>query len=309
MPRKGRKVNVELPGMESLEIPAGTPAEAAELMRLMQKAYNDPDSLTQEEFAAFMGIAEQMSAVHEASISPEDRKQSRKLGMRAFKLWKQGNAEEAFDVAQQALRMDEMEPVAMLVVGVMAIEDDQEAFEAMGAVSAQVDFELPREKNDKRIRVLREVAGAARIHGGIAAYQCGHFESACGPLSEALDSMDGSTAGTAALFLVPSLIGDDKAEDALELIGDAVNPHPIMDWGRVLALLSLNREGEAKIAFSAAMNQFPWVFDYLVASPLSDSAYQAGLAKQDQEVFAAHVIGTLLRERQKLDKALRKLAG
>lgn len=303
---KPRKVNVEMPGLEDLEVPPDAPPEAAKLMKLLQKAYTNPEGLSETEFAKFMEMANAMTAAADAAIDPEDRQQAAEIGARAFGLWQANRYEEAFEKANEALDFNPQEPSANIVDALLSIEDDQEAFEAMSAISMQVDFELQRDNGHARIALLEAIRNLAHVQCGIAAYQCGHFESAIGPLMEALELGDGEQAGVASLFLVPALIGDDEAEEALRLIASAPEPHPIMEWGRVLALLAL--EKDATTAFKSAMEYAPRVFEYLVTAPLTDRQYEEALMAKDQVAYAAHLFRTLLRKRKKLNKALKQLA-
>jgi len=157
MAKQKRKVNVEMPGLEDFEIPPDAPPETADMMKLLQKAYADPEGLSEEEFNAFMGIANALSEAEDAAIAPEDREKAAALGAQAFELWQAGEVDEAFDKANDALDLNPSEPTADLVNAVLSIESDQEAFEAMAAISMQVEFELRRENDDRRTDLLEEI--------------------------------------------------------------------------------------------------------------------------------------------------------
>lgn len=306
--KKTRKVNVEMPGLEDFEVPPDAPPEAADAMKLMQKAYTDPDGLSEEELAKFMEIADALNAAEEAAIDPEDRKQAAALGARAFDKLQAGDLDEAFKISTRALDLDPREPAADLVNAMLGIEDDQETFEAMGAISMQVDFEMRRDPEDDRAALLHKVRNIANTHAGLAAFQCGHFESAIGPLAETLESGDEENASAAALFLLAALIGNDEGESALDLIEYAEHPHQVMQWGKVLALLLLKREDDAAKAFKAAMKEAPTVYEYLITKPPTDERRQELLQAQDQDLLAAHLFATVFHRQKALRKKLIKLA-
>jgi tetratricopeptide (TPR) repeat protein len=303
---KPRKVNVDMPGLEDFEIPAGAPPEAVEAMKLMQKAYTDPEGLNEEEFNAFMDIANALNEAEDAEISPENRKQAAKLGARAFELWQADDLDKAFETANEALDLNPREPTADLVNAVLSIEGDQEQFEAMGAISMQVDFEMRRENDDARVAVLEEVGAIARIQAGVAAFQAGHFESAIGPLAEVFENGSDEDAGTAMLFLVAALIGDDEGQSALDLMEDMPLSHPVFSWARVLARLSIG--DPAREEFKIAISEAPRVYEYLTTKPLTDTQREEALKQGDQEAFAAHLFGRVLARRKALHKKLKKLA-
>jgi tetratricopeptide (TPR) repeat protein len=304
--KKMRKANVEMPGLDDLELPADAPPEMLELLALMQKGMEDPESLTEKELESFQGLVRSMSEEADSMIPPEDRAEAQAKAARAWMLLQAGEYEQAGEMAEEALDLNPQEPVAEFILAMMVTESEQEAFEAMCAINLQCELELEKNPDPQREELLREVYKTSAFHAAGAAIQAGHFESAIEPLIPLYKDENEDQAGPASITIV-ALIGIGDASRALEIIHELDPEDPIRLWSKVMALIANGDREAAADAFAAAHAQAPEVLEMLKNPPDEESLLRE-MATQSEIAQTVWYLRPLYKHRKKIAKGLNKLA-
>lgn len=301
--KQKKPANVDISDIDGFIKALGVVGEDADLMK---KLYGDPDGATEAETEALMAVVERLSGAEESLISPQDRANAAAKAARAWQLYRADDSQAALDIAEEALDLNPQEPVADFVCAVQSLLDSRDLFEAMCSVSLQIDFELRRANDASRTALLKQVGELATFYAGIAAYNTGHFESAIGPLATLIDQGTDET-GAAVLFLSLALIGAEQETEALDLISGLDDPHPALAWGKVLALLGLDRSDEAASALKDALAYAPNVHRILLSKSTSENQPMAAGAAHGPEAQASEMLQVLLQARKGLRKKFKAL--